>query len=234
MEDTEVREAKERNKDRGRAEGHRRLMADYFDTPSVYSAKDFRRRFRMSRRLFLHVMDRVCVADPWFVQKPDCTGLLGLSSHQKVTSAMRQLAYGISADATDEYVRIGESTAREALKRFCRAIRAAFEQEFLRHPTQEEIDRYTQLNARRGLPSMFGSIDCSGWIWKNTPMAHQGQHLDKNGDASIVMEAMVSPDLRFWHAAVGFPGSNNDITILDKCFNVFVVLFCAYCFLGGL
>jgi len=47
-------------------------------------------------------------------------------------------------------------------------------------------------------------------------MAHQGQHLDKNGDASIVMEAMVSPDLRFWHAAVGFPGSNNDITILDK------------------
>jgi hypothetical protein len=58
--------------------------------------------------------------------------------------------------------------------RFCRAIRAAFEQEFLRHPTQEEIDRYTQLNARRGLPSMFGSIDCSGWIWKNTPMAHQG------------------------------------------------------------
>jgi len=137
MEDTEVREAKERNKDRGRAEGHRRLMADYFDTPSVYSAKDFRRRFRMSRRLFLHVMDRVCVADPWFVQKPDCTGLLGLSSHQKVTSAMRQLAYGISADAvhnerygfssvilinlvcfqTDEYVRIGESTVREALKR---------------------------------------------------------------------------------------------------------------------
>jgi len=80
-------------------QGPRRLMADYFDTPSVYSAKDFRRRFRMSRRLFLHVMDRVCVADPWFVQKADCTGLLGLSSHQKVTSAMRQLAYGISADA---------------------------------------------------------------------------------------------------------------------------------------
>ena len=135
--------------------------------------------------------------------------------------------------------------------RFCRAIRSAFEQEFLRHPTQEEIDRYTLLNARRGLPSMFGSIDCSGWVWKNIPTAHQGalclcdtmfsfvklsvsgQHLDKNGDASIVMEAMVSPDLRFWHATVGFPGSNSDITILDKYFNVFVVLFCAYGFLGS-
>ena len=94
MEDTEVPEAKERNKDRGRAEGHRRLMAII----STRLASILPKRFRMSRRLFLHVMDRVCAADPWFVQKADCTGLLGLSSHnthQKVTSAMRQLAHGI-------------------------------------------------------------------------------------------------------------------------------------------
>ncbi|KAK6777273.1 hypothetical protein RDI58_023990 [Solanum bulbocastanum] len=31
----------------------------------------------------------------------------------------RMLAYGLLADATDEYVKIGESTTIESMKRFC-------------------------------------------------------------------------------------------------------------------
>ena len=45
------------------------------------------------------------------------------------------LAYGIPADATDEYCRIGESTAIEAMKRFTMAVRACFESTFLRQPS---------------------------------------------------------------------------------------------------
>ena len=59
-------------------------------------------------------------------KKIDIVGITGLSSLQKMTAAIRMLAYGVSADAVDDYVRIGESTAIESLKRFVRAIVAIF------------------------------------------------------------------------------------------------------------
>ena len=77
-----------------------------------------------------HVFERLVLAvqqvDPYFVQRPNCAGELGLSALQKVVAAVRILAYGVPADAVDEYVRIGESTAHEALKHFCTAIQTAF------------------------------------------------------------------------------------------------------------
>jgi hypothetical protein len=48
------------------------------------------------------------------------------------------LTYGVAADATDEYVRIGEITALESLHRFVRAVVEIFEEEYLRHPNEAD------------------------------------------------------------------------------------------------
>jgi hypothetical protein len=69
----------------------------------------------MRRELFMSIVDRVCAFDPWFVQRPDALGRMGLSSLQKCTAAVRMLVYGVAADGTDKYVRLGASTAHEAL-----------------------------------------------------------------------------------------------------------------------
>jgi hypothetical protein len=63
-------------------------------------------------------MNAVEAHDDYFVQKRNGAGVLGLSCFQKITAAMRMITYGVAADATDEYVRIGESTALESLRRF--------------------------------------------------------------------------------------------------------------------
>jgi hypothetical protein len=76
----------------------------------------------MRRHVFERLVDVVQQVDPYFIQRPNCAGEIGLSALQKVVAAVRILAYGIPADAVDEYVRIGESTAHEALKHFCTAI----------------------------------------------------------------------------------------------------------------
>ena len=55
-------------------------------------------------------------------KKCDTTGKEGLSALQKCVASLRILAYGLSLDVVDEYVRIGESTARQALHHFCRAV----------------------------------------------------------------------------------------------------------------
>ena len=92
------------NIDCGAGKGHRRIFEDYFAENPVYDERLFRRRFRMRQSLFLHLVQAVEAQDSYFEQRPDCTGKLGLSALQKCVAALRQLAYGMPADATDEYI----------------------------------------------------------------------------------------------------------------------------------
>ncbi|KAG2309044.1 hypothetical protein Bca52824_028792 [Brassica carinata] len=83
----------------------------------------------MSCPLFLRIVDAVENHDNYFKQRRDIIGRLGLSFLQKTTAVFRMLAYGLPADATDEYIKIGESTAIESMKRFCRAVVEIFSEE---------------------------------------------------------------------------------------------------------
>jgi len=68
-------------------------------------------------------------------------GVPSLSPIQKITAALHMLAYGVAADATDEYCRIGESTAMEAMKMFVRCICSCFQKEYLRLATREDYHK---------------------------------------------------------------------------------------------
>jgi hypothetical protein len=193
-----------------------RLFQDYFAENPTFDAMKFRRRYRMRRELFLCLVDAVCCFDPWFVQKRDALGRLGLSSLQKCTAALRTLAYGVPADACDEYCRLGESTALEAMKRWVVAVRGVFEAQYLRQPSRADFEKQVQINTNRRLPDMFASLDCMHWAWKNCPVAWQGQFQDKDKNRSIILEAIADQSLWFWHAFSGLPGGNNDINVLDR------------------
>ncbi|KAK2643253.1 hypothetical protein Ddye_025016 [Dipteronia dyeriana] len=100
----------------------RRLFYDYFVENPRYNDQMFRTRFRMDRSLFLRIVEKVEAHDNNFIQRRDSMGRLGLSALQKITVVFRMLAYCCPADATDEYIKIVESTTIESLKRFCRAV----------------------------------------------------------------------------------------------------------------
>jgi hypothetical protein len=79
-------------------------MKDYFVERPTYHAKFFRRRFRMRHELFLRIQrDLLATRGDIFMQKRDALGKLGFSPEQKITSAMRILAYGSCADRNDEH-----------------------------------------------------------------------------------------------------------------------------------
>jgi hypothetical protein len=153
---------------RNREAGHWRLYEDYFSDAPTYGPTFFRRRFvndpflfvrhfcasswvrlilitffrfRMSRSLFLRILQAVEQHDDYFVQKRDRIKRLGLSPLQKITTAFRMLTYGVAADATDDYIRIAESTAIESLKRFVKAIVEIFGDEYLRSPNDNDTAR---------------------------------------------------------------------------------------------
>jgi len=73
------------------------------------------------------------------------------------------LTYGVPADATDEYVRIGESTVLESLRRFVTAVVDIFEDEYLRYPNEADTTKLLARGEQRGFPGMLGSIDCMHW-----------------------------------------------------------------------
>ena len=208
---------------RNRVQGHERLYRDYFAEPPIYPLNLFRRRFRMNRTLFLRILFMVENYDPYFVQKKNAVGIMGLSSLQKMTAAIRMLAYGVAADAVDDYVRIGESTAIESLKRFVRAVVAIFSNEYLRSPNNDDIARLLAMGTNRGFPGMLGSIDCMHWKRKNCPTAWKGMYSGHVHEPTIILEAVASYDLWIWHAFFGLPGSHNDINVLERS-SVFALL----------
>jgi hypothetical protein len=53
--------------------------------------------------------------------------------------ALRMLAYEGPADELDEYLRMGESTIFERLKRFTVAVVAIFGPSYLRAPNNQEV-----------------------------------------------------------------------------------------------
>ncbi|KAM0036083.1 hypothetical protein Hdeb2414_s0014g00422051 [Helianthus debilis subsp. tardiflorus] len=81
-EDVEKRCTRKRRKfiRRNHIQGHERLYGDYFAENPVYPSNLFRRRFRMSRPLFLRILNEVVANEPYFVQRRDNIGRLGLSS----------------------------------------------------------------------------------------------------------------------------------------------------------
>ncbi|XP_041000248.1 uncharacterized protein LOC121246228 [Juglans microcarpa x Juglans regia] len=155
---------------RDHIQAHQRLFHDYFAENPVYPSNLFRRTFRMSRPLFLRILNEVEACEPYFVQRRDNAGRLGLSSMQKITAALRMLAYGVTGDFMDEYIHIGESTAMESLKKFCKTIVTVFSDEYLRSPNANDITRLLVVGEQRGFPGMLGSIDCMHWKWKIVPL----------------------------------------------------------------
>ncbi|GJR06561.1 reverse transcriptase domain-containing protein [Tanacetum coccineum] len=98
------------------------------------------------------------------VVRPDATGLMGFSVIMKCTSPIRQLAYGTSPNALDEYLQIGEHCARNCLDCFIMCIIDLFTHEFLRKPDVNDVRKlYDAHNRIHGLSGMLGSIDCMHW-----------------------------------------------------------------------
>ncbi|KAJ9542885.1 hypothetical protein OSB04_029391 [Centaurea solstitialis] len=204
------------NKERGREEGHDKLVADYFSDNLVYNDEYFKRRFRMTRRLFLRIVNDLEKEIEYFKQHWDARGVKGFSALQKL--AIRQLAYGSAADASDEYLRMSETTSRDCLENFCKGIIYLYMRQYLRKPTASDIQRiYAMHEQVHGLPGMLGSIDYIHWSWKHCPVAWRGQfHRSDHAGSTVILEAVASYDEWIWHAFFGVPGATNDIIIVNQ------------------
>ncbi|OWY94341.1 hypothetical protein PHMEG_00035958 [Phytophthora megakarya] len=73
------------------------------------------------------------------------------------------------------------------------------------------MQRLLEMNAPRGFVGMWCGTDCMHWEWKNCPSGW-----GKEKKPTVVLEACADQELWIWHASFGWPGSLNDLNILDR------------------
>jgi len=177
----------------------------------------------MRRDLFIRIHDAIISHDGYFVQRRNATRKLGHSSLQKMTTAIRMLAYGVISDFMDEYLQIGERTVMDSFIQFVKVIVSFFSAEYLRSPNPKDIAILLAIGESRRSLGMLVSIDCMHWKWKNCPNVWRGMYSGHIREPTIILEAVESNDLWIWHAFFGLPGSHNDINVLEW-FDVFANL----------
>ena len=99
----------------------------------------------------------------------------------------------------DEYLHIGETTARDCLQHFCQGVIEIFGEQYLRKPTPQDCEDLMQMHEDvHGFNGMLGSIDCMHWEWKNCPTTWKGFYTTgyKRKNPTMILEAVA--DYRLW------------------------------------
>ncbi|GKE27474.1 ALP1-like protein isoform X1 [Tanacetum coccineum] len=141
----------------------------------------------MAQNLFNEIVTTVIDHDAFFRNNIDCTGIEGISGLLKGTSSTRQLAYGVHA-----VFQISERTSRMDLDQFCQAVMQIYGPEFLRKPTETDIEKlYRHHEEKHGFPRMLGSIDCMDCEWSNN-------------DINVLQQSLLFNDLKEGKAQWGY------------------------------
>ena len=145
---------------RGKIEGSRSNLLrggclwfeDYLSRNPIYHSGLFRRRFRISLKLFRLLERELPLREPLLRTRKDAKGVPGHKPWQKILSSLRGLATGRSFDDLDDHSRMSAESSRQYFFIFLRAMVTTFGDRYLnRHPSTEELETISAL-FQCGLP----------------------------------------------------------------------------------
>nr|XP_043625592.1 uncharacterized protein LOC122597016 [Erigeron canadensis] len=140
-------------------------MAMCFVNDPMFEDDVLRTRYRMSKRLFLKIVEDITTSFSWFQDSVNVAGIRGFSLIQKCTCALRQLEYDNLADLADNYdegLSFSTRTPHDCLDNFFIAIKHLYGEEYLCSLTTHDVARlYEAHETKHHFPGMIGSMDWS-------------------------------------------------------------------------
>ena len=88
----------------------------------VFSEEEVERMCRIPREVYEKIRQGCLDDDIFFAERFDAVGRPGATTDQRLTSALRQIAYEACAHSVTEYVGLREATNSECLRHFCEPI----------------------------------------------------------------------------------------------------------------
>lgn len=150
------------------------------------------------------VYERVCASvlehNPYFSQKKDALGFVGISTDTKLAIALKQLSYGEPGDRVESEFWVSEATATNFLKLFCESVVDCFQAKYTRLPNQAEMKNSSDMHAKLGFRGCLRGLDCASWKWDNWPVAIQGTHKGLGKKPCIRMETISDDNTFIWHS----------------------------------
>jgi Plant transposon protein len=96
-----------------------------------------------------------------------------------VRTAILTLAIGTCADSADPEMGTLDSSAMQCMKIISKEIVSRFSEEYLRQPTESDLNRIMSLYAARGFPACIECIDCQHYSWEAFRTGLAGQFKGK-------------------------------------------------------
>ena len=194
----------------------RRLYKDYLGPYPIFEGREFDTMFRISKSRFQRIMEDIAATgDPFYLNNVDAFGKVGASFEAKLLLPLKSMAYGVPPHTFRDYFYMSTPLARRCCYHFDHVIRKVYTNEYLRCPDATDLKNINTLHKTvHSFEGLFGSLDCMHTYWKNCPLAWQGSYKGKEKKPSIVLEAISDFHMWFWHAAYGYAGCMNDISIL--------------------
>ncbi|KAL3199391.1 hypothetical protein MRX96_014035 [Rhipicephalus microplus] len=113
-------------------------------------------------------------------------------------------AFGVTGDAVGAIVR-----------EFCSAVVKVLMPRFVQVPFDEDLDDITdQFREKAGLPQCAGALCFAHIPIQPPPDDDSGEYTNLEGWNSIIVQAVVGADRRFWDLNIGWPGSTQVAQVL--------------------
>jgi len=190
------------------------IKRDYLGPKPLFPDKQFEEMFRISPSRFQRMMEDIGNAGiPFYTRPNDC---VESTFEARLLLPLKSMAYGVPPHAFRDYFQMSTSFARVCCNNFDATIKLVYQEEYLRVPDTNDLQAIMNLHhSVHGINGDLGKLDCMHTTWKNCPKAWAGSFQGKEGVPTIVLEALSDYHLWFWHAAYGFAGTLNDVTILS-------------------
>lgn len=187
-------------------------------SPSTSRPLDpFKTTFGMSRKTF----DYICsLVKEHMMSKTHFTFTNGkpMSLNDQVALALRRLGSGNSLITIGDLFGAHHSTVSQVTWRFVEAM----EEKGLHHlrwpSTEEEMSELKcKFEKIRGLPNCCGAIDTTHITMLLTSSDQEADcWLDRSEKHSMILQAVVDPDMKFRSIIAGWPGKMNDSSVLQS------------------
>ncbi|KAF7120780.1 hypothetical protein RHSIM_Rhsim13G0086800 [Rhododendron simsii] len=178
----------------------------------------FESMFKISRKTFNYICS--LVKDSMMAKTSNFTFSNGkpMCLNDQVAIALRRLSSGESLIAVADSFGTNHSTVSQLTWRFVEAMEERGIQHLQWPSTEQEMTKIkSKFEKIRGLPNCCGAIDTTHitMLLSSTEM-DSNVWLDREKNHSMILQAIVDPDMRFRDIVTGWPGKMDDFDVLQR------------------
>lgn len=177
-----------------------------------FQPSDWLDKFRMSKETFFHLCDKLRPR----LARQNTSFRQALPVEKRVAVALWRLASNVEYRIISSLFGVGKSTVCKCVRDLCHSIVALLSQEYMRCPTEQELEESAQLFlSHTGFPHCVAAVGTLHTAIL-TPSHNASDYANSANWLSVITQVAVSGHGQFWDVCASFPGGTDPAEILQN------------------